>query len=266
MGGEKLKNPMTDGIRLNDLIKEAELGLLFESSISAGLTSVSIGDGSGIILSCEADRPHGEVIALQKALYLEGEETGEIRIEGPVGNRDLVESIGELLYDAVRAILLSSYRTLLVAEARKAVASQSYEELIDRNARLAESESRYRRLSEELRRKMQKNMDIDPALGFVSENLRSIKKCLSGIRRVVSRSAGPETDRRRGKKAGERHLRYIEDADQLVKESIKNLEYIKGIISGSAEQPEHSGGGGKKRPGIRKKRSGGNNGKHHIDS
>ncbi len=285
---------IASGIHLGDLIREPELRLLFESSIMAGLTSVSISDGSRILLSCGSDcRDDGELFTMHKALYLEGEETGEIMIEGPVQNRGLVESIGELVYDAVRAILLSSYRTLLVAEARKIVSSQSYEELIDRNSRLSESEGRYRQLSEKLRLQIQSNLaelkavkaelsrcrdgnapgksgarantKIHPALNIVSENLRSLKKCLSGIKRMVSQSirtaAGRETCKSGGR-SDEKHLQHIRDANLLVMESIKNIEYIKSMVSGSAG----SSGTGKKISGMKRKRSGGNNGKRNIDS
>ncbi len=253
---------------LDELIENIDLIPLFRSAAGAGISHVLLEDSGGEVLCHYSDPSKKEIITLKKPVYLEGEIAGYIVIGGDKNRESRIDAIGELILNAVKIILNSSFKIMLATETHRTVVNQSYNELLDTNRRLKLSENMYRGLADSLEKQVQKRTnelrqahakllhqekiasvgqlaagvahEINNPLGFIVSNINTLNQYVSRFRDllVFYRSAFEDrdlTDKNRElsrQKWGDYKLDFIlSDAGELINESLDGAERVRKIVS-----------------------------------
>lgn len=254
--------------KLIELLKGPDIIPLLKSAVKAGASSAALVGSAGekLYQYGEIDRDAG--LTVKKPVNLEGETAGHIIINGSNNKEHLLRAIGELMFDAVKIILQSNYKTILATETHKTVVYQSYEELLETNRKLKLSEGKYRDLANSLEKQVQERTEelkkahakllhqeklvsvgqlaagvaheINNPLGFISSNINTLNNYLSKMKEMLSfyhaafakKGASTEYAEESKQKWNKLKLDLVfEDADDLIKESLDGAQRVKKIVS-----------------------------------
>jgi len=254
--------------KLAELIKGPDIMPLLKSAVNAGASSAALvnSDGEPLFQYGDTDREAG--LTVKKPVYLEGETAGHIIICGHIDSEPIIKAVGELMFDAVKIILQSNFKTLLATETHKTVVYQSYEELIETNRKLKLSEGKYRELANSLEKQVQERTEelkkahakllhqeklasvgqlaagvaheINNPLGFISSNINTLNQYISKLKEMLlfyhgafEKQAGPDEDAEASKQKWKKlKLDFIfEDANDLIRESLDGTDRVKKIVS-----------------------------------
>ncbi len=253
---------------LKEIIKDIDIVPLFQDAVTAGVSGVMLKDASGEILFQHGDSPEGAGHSTDIPVKFEGEVAGNLVINGDSCRKNLIESIGLIISDAMKLILKSRFKTMLASETHETVIQQSYDELFATHGKLKLSEKKYRDLAGSLEKQVQARTDelnkahakllqqekiasigqlaagvaheINNPLGFIASNINSLKQYVSKIkdmlffyRRAFDKQIVTNEDRELSQEKWEKaKLDFIlEDVDELVRESLDGAERVKKIVS-----------------------------------
>ncbi len=254
--------------KLVELIKGPDIMPLLKSAVDAGALSAALISSAGDTLYRHGELDKDGGLTIQKPVYFEGETAGHIIINGNSDREHLLKSIGELIFDAVKIILWSNFKTILATETHKTVVYQSYEELIETNRKLKLSEGKYRELANSLEKQVQERTEelkkahakllhqeklvsvgqlaagvaheINNPLGFISSNINTLNQYFSKLKEMLSfyhatfDKIGPSSEYAEESKQKWKRLKLdlvFKDVDDLIKESLDGALRVKKIVS-----------------------------------
>ena len=253
---------------LKDIIKDNDLISLFRCAVDAGVSEVTMEDSKGEVLYRYGDSSGRDISVKKYPVYLEGEIAGHIVIKGDKNSDGIVETIGEAIFNAVKIIIKSSFKTMLATESHKTIVHQSYEELLESNSKLKLSEKKYRDLANSLEKQVQERTEelkqahakllqqekiasvgqlaagvaheINNPLGFISSNISTMKDYVSIFKEmlehysdVLEKADLTDSDREAAREKWRKNeLDYIlSDIEDLIKETLDGAERVKKIVS-----------------------------------
>ncbi len=253
---------------IKDVIKESDIMPLLKSAVKAGASMASLQSPEGETIYGHGDNSKEADFIVKKPVNFEGEVAGHIIIGGDSEKEGLLKSIGELMFDAVRIIIRSNFKTMLATETHKTVVYQSYEELLETNRKLKLSEGKYRELANTLEKQVQERTEelkqahakllqqekmvavgqlaagvaheINNPLGFILSNINTLHQYVSKFKDmlVLFRNAFKEenlTEKDREimtQKWEKLKMDYIfTDVEELINETLDGAERVKKIVS-----------------------------------
>ena len=246
--------------RLTDLLRESEVMPLLRAALDGDNGEAAVVDDAGEPLWRQGSEESGAWTT--RAIFLEGEPAGAIRIRGA----GVTDGQAGLLATALQTLATANLKRMLTSEIHTVVVNQSYEELVEANERLAASEARYRELAESLdlrvrerttelerahaRLLQQEKMasvgqlaagvahEINNPLGFITSNLSTLSRYVERFRGMLDFCReGIESGR--GFSVGDFHDRWRElrldhvtrDVDELLAQSREGAERVKRIVA-----------------------------------
>ena len=251
-----------------EIISDVDLMPLFRDAVKAGASGVMLKDSSGEVLFQHGNSAEGTEYATDIPVKFEGDVAGNLMITGDSGSRNLIESIGTIINDALKLILKSRFKSLLASETHETVIQQSYDELLDTHSKLKLSENKYRELAGSLEKQVQERTgelkwahakllqqekiasvgqlaagvahEINNPMGFIASNINSLKQYVSKIKdmliyyhRAFNKQELTAEDREQSREKWKKaKLDFIlADVDELVRESLDGAERVKKIVS-----------------------------------
>ena len=254
--------------KLTEIIKGADVMQLLRSAVKAGVSYGAVENAEGEVLYHIGKSSEGDIFSIKKPLYLEGEIGGYIVIKGDVKDRNMLEVVGDIVYDALNLVLKSNLKSLLATETHRTIVHQSYEELLETNRKLKMSENRYRDLADGLEKQVNQRTEelkhaharllhqekivsvgqlaagmaheINNPLGFILSNLNTLKQyaakmkeMLGFFRSTLEKGVVTSEDI---KVSEQKWMKYkldlvLPDVENLIRESLAGAERVKKIVS-----------------------------------
>jgi signal transduction histidine kinase len=263
MGGDFIIGAET---KLQGLLRDIDLQPLFGNAVKAGAEEILLRDTDENVLIRNGNCRKEKSSKFEKAVHFQGEIIGHIVVRGNSSNKNILESIGDLIFDVISLLIKNSMKTLLATEANEDAVDWSYNNVIETDCTYEISENRHRELLSSLETKVQEQIDelkqaqaallqqgkivsaekpasgvsheINNPLGFVSSNINTLRQCMSkfkamllSYRKTFENSGGMGKSEKEEDPGNVKIDHICNDTDEFITENLNSPDRIKQTAS-----------------------------------